>query len=234
MTTERKHRVPYVDWSNPYLRDAIKKYPTQHKAALDDIRHKLAGWAAASRKTEAAQTLTPRPLAVVLDIDETILANLHLGTYSAPPGTQGGAAIDFHAADYLGCPRGSRLNPLLPGAKELLETARQLELHVFFLSGRPESVRDETIENLEAVGVVDGILAYSRADLERQGGPLVLCPDAERPAAGESIRPFKESRRKAIEVGYRIIANIGDQVSDLGLRGDVQVYIPTNIFYHIP
>jgi predicted secreted acid phosphatase len=45
------------------------------------------------------------------------------------------------------------------------------------------------------------------------------------------VRPFKEGRRKKIQETHRIVMNIGDQVSDLGLYGDVQVHCPQPFYF---
>ena len=53
-----------------------------------------------------------------------------------------------------------------------------------------------------------------------------MCPDKAHPPPTESIRPWKEGRRAVIEKEYRIVLNVGDQMSDLGLHGDRQYYLP--------
>ena len=58
-----------------------------------------------------------------------------------------------------------------------------------------------------------------------------MCPDAEYPPPGQTVRPYKESRRRVIEASHRIVVNIGDQVSNLGLYGDVQVHVPHPFYY---
>lgn len=238
----RRHKMVFVDCSNPYTRDYIRRYAGAHGRFLDGVTANVARWAAASRGREAeAEGRQPRPLAAVFDIDEVILSNIHMNSFR---GVQGGLAVDFHAADYFAgpdgqpWPRGHRLNPLLPGARELLVECLSAGLAVFFVTGRVESIRDETVENFAHVGLTD---LFPAAELARTGGGppwmsppmLQLCPDAEKPAPGESIRPFKEARRRAIEQTHRIVFNIGDQISDLGLHGDVQVHDP-HVFYWTP
>ncbi|MFA6165794.1 MAG: HAD family acid phosphatase [Gemmatimonadaceae bacterium] len=232
----------FVDCSNPYTRDYIAGYAAAHEAHLDRVRAQVRDWVADSHRREQEacerERRSRRPYAAVFDIDEVVLCNIHMNRYA---GVQNGAAVDFHAADHFAAPDGlpwpradCRLNPLLPGARELLAECLRQGLRVFFVTGRVESIRDETIENFRWVGLTD----LFDADKLARGGSngetsLHMCPDAEKPAAGESIRPFKEARRRAIEQTHRIVFNIGDQISDLGLHGDVQVHAP-HIFYWTP
>jgi predicted secreted acid phosphatase len=128
----------------------------------------------------------------------------------------------------------TRLNPLLPGAKLLIATLLANRVEVFFITGRAESLRDETVENFVYVGLAADneassselpILCAKRL-LDPSSGMLVMCPDSELPPAGKSIRPFKEAKRAAIAETHRIIMNIGDQVSDLGFYGERQILTP--------
>jgi predicted secreted acid phosphatase len=223
----------WVDFGNPYLRAYLQNgYLDGHRRFLDSVRGRLPEWAEASRRAEAAEG-GHRPLAAVLDIDEVILCNIHMNSFQAPAGVQGPDPIDFHACDFYTAPDGHpwprddlRLNPLLPGARELLEELVRLNIEIFMITGRLESIRDETVENFAYVGLAgaspDSIFPIDR--LAQPGGVLIMCPDAEYPPPGSSVRPYKESRRRAIAERYRIVANIGDQVSDLGLFGDVQIH----------
>jgi phosphoglycolate phosphatase-like HAD superfamily hydrolase len=237
----RSHKVMSVDFSNPVLRHYMRDYCAAHRAFLDGVRAQLPGWIEQARLEEARMG-APRPLAAVLDLDEVVFSNIHTNAFRAPAGAQGAAAVDFHAADFFRTAGGRpwprdllRLNPLLPGARELIADLQGRGLRVFFLSGRREDIRAETVENFEhaglaAPGTTSGALLDS-ADLALVDGPLILCPKP--PAVGQSIRPYKEARRRAIEGRYRIVVNVGDQASDLGLYGDAQVLVP-NPFYWIP
>lgn len=229
----------FVDFGNPFLRAFLTHFAAKHQDSLEEIRHMLPKVAeevrAAEEKQAAEKGGAPRPLAAVLDIDEVVLANIHMNSYA-------GEGVDFHAADYYTAPDGRpwprddlRLNPLLPGARELLESLLALGIRVFFITGRLESIRDETVDNFVYVGLAgsDPDALFAVADLSAPGGSLIMCPDAEYPPAGWSVRPFKESRRRAIEERYRICLNVGDQASDLGAHGDWQVWLP-HPFYWTP
>ncbi len=239
----------FVDFSNPYLRDYLEhRYLAEHCAHVDRILDRLGTWLERSRaeEEELASSLgrPSRPLAAVVDIDEVVLSNIHMNTFAAPPGAQGPERVDFHACDHYTAPGGGpwprddlRLNPLLPGSRRLLRALSE-NCEVFLVTGRLETIRGETAENLAYVGLAKpegrgGGAVWGLGELLRVGGPLRMCPPERAPAPGESIRPFKESQRRQIEETYRIAVNIGDQVSDLGLYGDAQVLIP-HPFYYTP
>lgn len=228
----------YVDLSNPCLRDFFPNWLLTHEAALDRIRAWLPAWAEASRQSEAAQACLegrlPRPLAAVFDIDEVLLCNIHLNGFTAPAGAQGPDPIDFHIADFFvdrasggSWVRDDPGDPPLPGANALLAAAVALSLRPFFVTGRLESIRDITVEDFRRAGFTRSELALdaplAAADLATS---LTMCPVEEHPPPGWSIRPWKEGCRAAIGKYYRIALNVGDQMSDFGLHGDRQIYLP--------
>lgn len=244
----RRHKMVFVDFSNPYLRDYLAhRYLKEHTSHIDRILGCLGRWLDGAQEEEArlaaALGRSPRPLGAVVDIDEVILSNIHMNSFAAPAGAQGPEAVDFYACDYYAAPGGGpwprgdlRLNPLLPGSRRLLQALAE-RCEIFLVTGRLESIRDETVENLVYVGLASpegkgGGAIWALSDLGA-GGSLRMCPDESAPAPGESIRPFKEDQRRRIEETHRIAVNIGDQVSDLGLHGDVQALIP-HPFYHTP
>jgi len=235
----------FVDFSNPYLREYFPKWLKKHKARLERVQNSLASWAEKSYLAEEIESIKEgrkaRPLAIVLDIDEVLLCNTHLNGFAAPPGVQGPNLIDFHIADFFadretGKPWGrtDTGDPALPGALELLETIIKLGITPFFVTGRLECIRAITIADFCRAGFVQPHMLEVSKDLE--SGPntlLLMCPDSEAPPPGTSTRRFKEECRAQIEKSKRIIANIGDQISDLGLYGDQQVYMP-HPFYYTP
>lgn len=250
----RRHKMVKVDLSNPYIRNYVTRFCAEHQRQLDSLRDQVPHWVAVSRAREEAAARAegrpPRPLAAVLDVDEIVLCNVHMNAFRAPAGAQGPDAIDFHAADHYAGPDGRpwprddlRLNPLLPGARDLIACFHKHGARVYLVTGRLESIRAETVENLVYVGLaapgapagqwLPGAPLFNAADLETglPGGLLVMCPDAEYPPPGYSVRPYKESRRRAIEATHRIVANIGDQASDLGLYGDMQVLVGHPLYW---
>jgi predicted secreted acid phosphatase len=220
----------YVDFSNPFLRGYLASgYLKDHESYLLNARAEIN---TAVHHPDSKENV--KPLAAVLDIDEVVLANIHMNTYSAE------GSPSFYACDYYRTPEGrpwprddTRLNPLLPGAKLLIATLLVNKVEVFFITGRAESLRNETVENFVYVGLADDSTSSDKLPVlcakrlsDPSSGMLVMCPDAELPSAGKSIRQFKEAKRAAIAETHRIIMNIGDQVSDLGFYGERQILTP--------
>lgn len=127
-------------------------------------------------------------LAVVFDLDETLLSNLpHM------------RAMDFGYVPELWNAWVAKADaePLAP-VVEVYRVARRAGIAVFFITGRRESDRPGTEKNLRAIGCGD----YRE---------LIMKPDAARGTTGE----FKiMERKRLVEEGYAIVANIGDQESD--------------------
>ncbi|MGH8295065.1 MAG: HAD family acid phosphatase [Steroidobacteraceae bacterium] len=165
-------------------------------------------------------------LAVVLDIDETALSNwpemaaddfayfpqspcsIDRGKPTSPCGALAWDRLEAAAA----------IGPTLA----LFKLARAHGLTVFFITGRHESERAVTTRNLIRAGYVGWDPKH-----------LLMEPDTMHvPSAAD----FKAPERKWIEnkLGYTIVANVGDQWSDLAggyAEGDFKL---PNPFYHIP
>jgi hypothetical protein len=102
---------------------------------------------------------------------------------------------------------------------QVFRTARSANVAVFFITGRPESQRVATERNLRAVGYKD----YAK---------LFMVPDG---AHFASAVDFKMPVRIQIEeLGFTIIANMGDQPSDLrGGHAEKKFLLP-DPFYRVP
>ncbi|MEN3284623.1 MAG: hypothetical protein V7607_5763 [Solirubrobacteraceae bacterium] len=152
-------------------------------------------------------TLHGRKLAIVLDIDETSLSNysaINADNFTFGVNSQGEAVNKIGVA----------IAPTL----ELFNLAKKNGVAVFFITGRGEAVRQPTTENLQAQG-------YSGWD------GLTLKP------AGTTLTTvaYKSGARAAIEQqGYRIIANVGDQYSDLAGGHEDEAFKLPNPFYFLP
>jgi predicted secreted acid phosphatase len=177
-----------------------------------------AGEAKAYVQQRASQIDRP---ALVLDIDETSLSNwleIEEDDFAFIPGglctLQPGVACGDQ--DWELSARAEALKPTL----DLFDTAKSLGIAVFFITGRQDrfDLRDATIKNLKAAGY---------------GGwqDLIMRPIA----SPGSVASYKSGARKAIEEqGYRIIANVGDQQSDLDGGYAEKTYRVPNPFYFIP
>ncbi|MCX6951092.1 MAG: acid phosphatase [Verrucomicrobia bacterium] len=128
-------------------------------------------------------------LTVVFDLDETLLSNWpHM------------KAMSFaYLPDAWEAWVKSAQAPAIEPVREVYRAARKLGLDVVFLTGRRERDRPGTEKNLQAIGCGD----YT----------ALLCkPDA----AKETAEKFKTEARAKLEAdGRTVIANLGDQASDL-------------------
>jgi HAD superfamily, subfamily IIIB (Acid phosphatase) len=158
--------------------------------------------------------------AVVFDIDETALSNWEAikandfgriftgGCDSLPQGPCGLVAWDQRAESTV-------IQPTM----DIYTAARDRGAAIFFITGRLENQRAATERNLKAVGYT----GYTQLIMEPTGAHYVSAAD------------FKAPQREQIEQrGYTIIANVGDQPSDLAGGFSQQTYLLPNPFYRIP
>ena len=156
------------------------------------------------KKSHAAACAAPK-LALVLDIDETSLSNY--------------AQIDANnfsnAPGALALAAVSGASPAIAPTLGLYQAARAAGISVFAITGRPTVVETQTRQNLTNVGYTDLSGVFFKP-------------------SGEATIAFKSGERAAIEQqGFRIVANVGDQESDLaGGHADRSFKLP-NPFYFI-
>jgi predicted secreted acid phosphatase len=161
----------------------------------------------------------PRP-ALVFDVDETALSNWEVIEADDFGRVIGGpcVALPEGPCGWAGWDLLARSRPIAP-TLGLFQRARELGVAVFFISGRPESQREATERNLRAAGYV----GYQR---------LILVPEGARFA---SAAAFKAPARAGLEQeGYALVANVGDQPSDLAGGHAERAFLLPNPFYRIP
>ena len=147
----------------------------------------------------------PKKPAIVLDIDDTSLS-----LYKCAD------SRDFE--DVTLCAVQSDL-PAIPQVRSLYKYARAQKVAVFFITGRPEPLRDLSAKNLKASGYTGKL-------------NLTLKPTSYQ---NKSVIPYKSGARKKIEKkGYRILANLGDQRSDLKGGYSLKTYKLPNPMYFTP
>jgi predicted secreted acid phosphatase len=180
----------------------------------------LAMVASAAEAWISQRAPTARRPAIVFDIDETAMSNWDVimaddfgrvipGPCAKPPaGPCGWEAWDM---------RGQ--STAIKATLALYRHARSLNVAVFFITGRPENQRNPTVRNLRAVGY----------DTFQE---LIMPPNS---AHFASAADFKAPKRAAIEqAGYTIIANVGDQPSDLGGGHAEKTFLLPDPLYRIP
>ncbi len=130
--------------------------------------------------------LSGKPMAVIVDVDETMLDNspyeLHLlrtgTTYSPTTWKEWTAKASAKA---------------LPGAVEFARYARSMECEVFYITNRDTSEREATLKNLNDLG-------FPFADEEH----LMLMEGSSN----------KTSRRASVSATHEVMLLVGDQLTD--------------------
>lgn len=179
-------------------------YANDINATLTSAKNYLA-----SRIQLNSKLQNPNKLAIVLDIDETALSNYpHL------------LAMDFsfmpkQMDTVINQSDAKPLTPIL----ELYRYATEHNIAVFFVTGRKETLLPATIKNLHNAGYQHWAGLYTKPST------YILA----------STIPYKTQARKQItEQGYKIVANIGDQASDLAGGYSERTFKLPNPFYYIP
>jgi len=154
--------------------------------------------------------------AIVLDIDETSLSNWPAYRVN------GWARITNGGCDLQQGPCGLRAWQALGQSKALAPTlalarrAREMNVAVFFITGRPSNLRDATERNLKDQGY-----EWTGLILEPEGAAFASASDFKAP-----------ERRKLSEQGYTILLSLGDQQSDLtGGYAERTFKLPNPVYY---
>lgn len=201
---------------------AVGAAPSREPANLDPHKRELRAYVDSTHYAEdisavaaEAQTWIERRaqkaggrLAVVFDLDETLLSNwphMREMDFGYQPAAWSAWVKDAKA-------------PAIEPVREVYRAARRLGLEVFFITGRRERDRAGTEKNLRAIGCGDF-------------AALVCLADDSKEATGK----YKTAARARIEAeGRIIIANLGDQQSDLvGGHAERTFKLP-NPFYLMP
>jgi predicted secreted acid phosphatase len=148
-----------------------------------------------------------KKLAIVFDIDETTLSN-----YTAIE------ADNFTFGTNSQNEAQNKIGTAIPPSLALFNLAKEKHIAIFLITGRRENVRTPTAENLAE----QGYTGYQQLILRPVGG------------TGTTVDYKAGERAKIEDQGYRIVANVGDQYSDLaGGHSGVAFKLP-NPFYFLP
>jgi acid phosphatase len=192
----------------------------QVEGYIDSGRYAADCAAVAAKAREYLDRRAPRVKkpAAVFDIDETSLSNWPAYRVN------GWARITAGPCDLQNGPCGLRTwqgmaqSKAIASTLELARHARSLGVAVFFITGRPASLREATESNLRAEGY------------EWEG--VILLPEG---VSFKSAADFKAlERRKLTEEGYTILLSIGDQQSDLSGGYAERTFKLPNPVYFLP
>jgi hypothetical protein len=148
-----------------------------------------------------------RKLAIVFDVDETLLSN-----YSAID------ADNFTFGTNSQAEATNEIGKAITPSLDLFNDAKAHGITVFLITGRGEASRAHTESNLQR----EGYNAWKQLYLKPVGSTL-------------STVAYKSGAREDIEhQGYKIVANVGDQYSDLAGGHSQVAYKLPNPFYFLP
>jgi predicted secreted acid phosphatase len=201
----------------------LKLKAKDYKCFGDYDRDVAARFRVAQEYVEAHAGNVTNP-ALVLDIDETTLSNWpailddDFGYIKDGPcdlGVSGACGWD----DW----QQSALDQVIAPALQLFNSAVARHVTVFFITGRRDDgkMRAATEANLRAAGYRDW--KPENLIMQPKSGPHL-----------DTIVDFKAPARAEIEKKYVIIANIGDQMSDLDGGHAQMIFKVPNPFYFIP
>ena len=113
----------------------------------------------------------------------------------------------------------SHVDPPIAPVLDLYRESQRLGVKVFFVTGRRTALAARTRVTLAAAGFVNPDAIYFRPESDRE----------------RSLSHFKAATRREITTqGFRIIANLGDQASDLAGGYSERVFKIPNPFYYTP
>ncbi|KAB1987304.1 HAD family acid phosphatase [Streptomyces triticiradicis] len=161
--------------------------------------------------------------AVVFDIDDTLLLSLDYEKKTNYTYNSASWAAYVAQAD----------RPAVFGSPDLVKYAASKGVEVFYNSGLKESQRASAVENLKKVGV-DVNLDSAHMFLKDAANPPAYLSDCATATAWNCTTvQYKAGTRKHIEsLGYDIVANFGDQYSDLeGGYADKTYKLPNPTYF---
>ena len=147
---------------------------------------------------------------VVIDIDDTILDSSAFYAAADPPFT-------FHAQRWRAF-RDACQQRVIPPTRTLIRRLHAMGWHVVLLTGRADTVRGETVSCLHRRGVVgwDDLMMRGPQD------------------AAISASRWKATQRQRIrDAGWRIVASIGDQLSDMPSESGTTGFLMPNPMYAV-
>jgi len=221
-TCPTKPNLPSADGSQPPNLGILKLQLLDYKCfgAYDRDVANVLGDAQSYVGQRSSAAASGETLAVVLDIDETSVSNWgNLAVDDFGFFTKG----DCNLQPSEPCGFDKWIETQTPEAikptRDLFDLAKKSGVKVFFISARPEAQRDATVRHLTATGYKDW-------------DGLIL----KQPSDTDAVSAYKTKARANIEEKKKtkIIANIGDQYSDLAGGHAERTFKVPNPFYFIP
>lgn len=210
-TTEEGHFAELLQYicSGDYMRDITNR--------IDEARAYIAFRTRWSTPDEN--------LAIVLDIDETSLTNepeILAGEFRKPASKPDDPCDDLEKGCGYNTWEAHYTDDAILPTLELFREAKAAHITIFFVTGRTVEMRANTAANLKHADYDGYKCLFLKPDKGTSADPAA-CPDVpfKYTANSDSLAAYKHAARKAIsDAGYTIIANIGDQQSDLSDPSD--------------
>lgn len=177
------HQHPHHPGMNPTLYATLYQQQAAEYRALCYQAYNLADLYLA----EALKNKYAKPLAIVTDIDETILDN---SPYQAAA-ILGSFGYPTRWADWMNAADAWAI----PGSVEFLKKAAEAGVTIFYISNRKEEFRQPTLQNLEKLGFPNVADQYLLLRQEGEGNE-------------------KESRRQKIAEQFEVVLLLGDNLDD--------------------
>ena len=184
--------------SNPKLYSTLWMQTSAEYQALCQQIYANATQAVLQRAGEMGQT--GLPLAVVMDLDETVLDN---GVYQQHRMYGGRAPFSEFVAEHK-----DRIR-LVPGAKDFIDAVSEHGIAVVYISNRRDSIAEATVSTLELNGigtVTNGSLPLAERTQQMKSERRLLLMTGEDHS--------KRGRRALAAEKYRIVAYFGDKLAD--------------------
>jgi 5'-nucleotidase (lipoprotein e(P4) family) len=152
----------------------------------------LQGYNAARMRIDAYTKQTDKPLAIITDIDETILDNSPYAVHQAYNGKEYESTSWYEWTDKSAA-------DTMPGAATFLQSVAAKNIQVFYLTNREDRERTSTLTNLKRFGLpnADEIHLYTKQNTSS-----------------------KEARRLQILERYDVVLLMGDNLADLSVLFD--------------
>ncbi|MGC4074029.1 MAG: HAD family acid phosphatase [Nibricoccus sp.] len=186
----------------------LKRYQAsgEYERGLTTVAEEASRWI----ETRAAKRLQGERLAVVFDIDETVLSNWENMVRDD---------FSYISERWHAWVARAEAKVIVP-VRETYRTARRAGVAVIFVTGRKELDRTATELNLRQVGIgeYDALIVWSKAEADAAGWKNTV--------------EFKTAIRKRLTAeGWTIVANVGDQASDLAGGYAEKTFKLPNPFY---
>lgn len=205
-----------LDSDGVYQASSTSRYARDLARLESDARRQL------DKAAHKARHRGEKP-AVVFDIDDTLLLSLDYEkktnyTYNSATWTSYVAQAD---------------RPAVFGTPELVAYAKSKGIEVFYNSGLKESQRVDAVTNLKKVGADVNLDSAHMFLKDAANPPAYLASCATAAAWNCTTVQYKAGTRKHIEsLGYDIVANFGDQYSDLdGGHADKTYKLPNPTYF---